>query len=35
MRYWDNGVADGLLMDFGNFTMAGTLSQFRLLPHHC
>jgi hypothetical protein len=35
MRYWDNGVADGLLMDFGNFTMAGTLAQFRLLPHRC
>jgi EipB-like len=36
MHYWDNGVADGLLMDFGNFTMAGTLAQFRLLPpHHC
>jgi hypothetical protein len=35
MRYWDNGVADGLLMDFGNFTMAGALSQFRLLPHRC
>jgi hypothetical protein len=35
MRYWDNGVADELLMDFGNFTMAGTLAQFRLLPHHC
>jgi hypothetical protein len=35
MRYWDNGVADGLRMDFGNFTMAGTLAQFRLLSHHC
>jgi hypothetical protein len=35
MRYWDNGVADGLMMDFGNFTMAGTLAQFRLLPHRC
>ncbi|WP_419757205.1 EipB family protein [Acidisoma sp.] len=35
MRYWNNGVADGLMMNFGNFTMAGTLAQFRLLPHHC
>jgi hypothetical protein len=35
MRYWDNGVADSLVMDFGNFTMLGTLSQFKLLPHHC
>ena len=35
LRYWNNGVADSLLMDFGNFTMAGTLAQFKLLPHHC
>jgi EipB-like len=35
MRYWDNGVADSLTMDFGNFTMTGTLAQFKLLPHHC
>ena len=35
MRYWDNGVADSLLMDFGNFTMAGKLAEFKLLPHQC
>jgi hypothetical protein len=35
MRYWDNGVADSLVMDFGNFTMSGKLAQFKLLPHHC
>jgi hypothetical protein len=35
MRYWDNGVADDLSMDFGNFTMAGKLAQFQLLPNHC
>ena len=35
MRYWDNGVADALTMDFGNFTMFGELAQFKLLPHHC
>ncbi|MCB8875043.1 EipB family protein [Acidisoma silvae] len=35
MRYWDNGVADQLTMDFGNFTMAGDLAQFQLLPSHC
>jgi hypothetical protein len=35
MRYWDNGVADALTMDFGNFTMSGVLAQFKLLPHHC
>ncbi len=35
MRYWDNGVADDLSMDFGNFTMAGKLAEFQLLPNHC
>ncbi|GAB0116531.1 EipB family protein [Acidisoma sp. 7E03] len=35
MRYWDNGVADSLNLDFGNFTMAGTLAKFELLPSHC
>jgi hypothetical protein len=35
MRYWDNGVADQLTMDFGNFTMNGALAQFQLLPSHC
>lgn len=35
MRYWDNGVADALTMDFGNFIMSGKLAQFELLPHHC
>ncbi|MBW4022418.1 MAG: cell envelope integrity EipB family protein [Proteobacteria bacterium] len=35
MRYWDNGVADSLRMDFGNFRMAGKLAEFKLLPHRC
>jgi hypothetical protein len=35
MRYWANGVADDLSMDFGDFVMAGTLAEFRLLGHHC
>ena len=36
MRYWENGVADALRMDFGDFVMDGTLSQFRLAPSpHC
>lgn len=35
MRYWDNGVADSLSLDFGNFTLAGTLAKFQLLPSHC
>lgn len=35
MRYWSNGVADGLNMDFGDFVMQGKLSQFELRPPHC
>jgi hypothetical protein len=35
MRYWDNGVADDLDMDFGDFVMAGKLAEFKLLPNGC
>jgi EipB-like len=35
MRYWTNGVADQLRMDFGDFVVAGKLIGFRLLPSHC
>jgi hypothetical protein len=36
MRYWENGVADDLLMDFGDFVMSAKLSSFKLEPpHHC
>lgn len=35
MRYWENGVADDLDMDFGDFVMKGTLSQLALLPSRC
>ena len=35
MRYWDNGVADDLSMDFGDFIMKGTLSQLAVLPPGC
>lgn len=35
MRYWDNGVADDLSMDFGDFVMAGKLSEFKLIPGKC
>ncbi len=34
MRYWDNGVADDLSMDFGDFVMSGKLVTFKLLPAH-
>ena len=35
MRYWDNGVADDLSMDFGDFVMHGTLSRLTILPPGC
>ncbi len=36
MHYWENGVADDLRMDFGDFVMRGKLDEFKLAaPHHC
>jgi hypothetical protein len=35
MRYWTNGVADDLKMDFGDFIMAGKLTQFSPTAHPC
>ena len=35
MRYWDNGVADDLSMNFGDFVMAGKLAEFKLIPGKC
>jgi hypothetical protein len=35
MRYWDNGVADDLTMDFGDFVMKGVLTQLALLAPGC
>jgi hypothetical protein len=35
MRYFDNGVADELSMDFGDFVMKGTLSQLAVVPPGC
>jgi len=35
MRYWANGVADALNMNFGDFVMDGTLKSFTPLPHKC
>ncbi len=34
MRYWANGVADDLQMDFGDFVMDGKLRDFHLVPPH-
>jgi len=35
MRYWENGVADNLQMDFGDFVMDAKLSELMQLPHKC
>jgi hypothetical protein len=35
MRYWENGVADNLQMDFGDFAMDAKMSEFTPLPHRC
>ncbi len=35
MRYWENGVADDLGMDFGDFLLKGSLSQLAFLPSRC
>jgi len=36
MRYWENGVADDLRMDFGDFVMDGKLTEFKMQPpRHC
>ena len=35
MRYWANGVADDLAMDFGDFTMDGTLTEFAAVKPRC
>ncbi len=35
MRYWENGVADNLQMDFGDFVMDAKLSDLTQLPHKC
>jgi hypothetical protein len=32
MLYWSNGVADTMVMDFGDFSMDGKLDQFELRP---
>jgi len=35
MRYWTNGVADNLQMDFGDFVVDGKLTQLAPLPSKC
>jgi hypothetical protein len=35
MTYWENGVADDLQMDFGDFTVDAKMTEFSPLPHRC
>ena len=35
MKYWANGVADDLTMDFADFVMLGKLSEFTISEPHC
>ncbi len=35
MRYWSNGVADALNMDFSDFTVNGKLATFTVPAPHC
>ena len=35
MRYWSNGVADALNMDFSDFAVNGKLATFTLPAPHC
>ena len=35
MRYWDNGIADDLSMDFGDFVMTGKLSELTVPKPGC
>jgi hypothetical protein len=34
MRYWQNGVADDIRMDFGEFVMLAHMTDFKLQPPH-
>jgi hypothetical protein len=35
MRYWENGVADNLQMDFGDFVMNAKMTELTPQPHKC
>ncbi|HEX3403839.1 MAG TPA: cell envelope integrity EipB family protein [Acetobacteraceae bacterium] len=35
MRYWENGVADNLQMDFGDFVMDAKMTELTPQPHKC
>jgi hypothetical protein len=35
LRYYANGVADEMKMDFGDFVLDGKLEELEALPHDC
>ena len=35
MRYWENGVADDMKMNFGDFVMNAKMKEFNAQPRHC
>jgi hypothetical protein len=35
MRYWENGVADDMQMDFGDFVMSAKMKEFAPQPRRC
>jgi len=35
LRYYENGVADDMNMDFGEFTVNGKMQELALLPSPC
>jgi hypothetical protein len=35
MRYWENGVADDMKMNFGDFVMNAKMKEFAPQPRHC
>lgn len=35
MRYWENGVADDMVMDFGDFVMNAKIQKFEPQPKRC
>lgn len=35
LRYWENGVADDMKMDFGEFSVDGRMVEFQAIPSPC
>jgi hypothetical protein len=35
MKYWSNGIADNLQMDFGDFVMSGKITDLKIPRHAC